>query len=383
VPPSITRRALLHLAAGAALPPFAAALSAPAPRPLLGALRWDAWYAPGSTVTGAVEHSLTPRRYQRRLPFFASLDDAGQPHLPPVSQPLMDLEIAQALYAGLDYWAFVAYPADDPMSRPLDLFLSSARRGPLKFCMFTGLDAWGSAGRPSPLVDAHLRLMAHDAYQRVEGSRPLYFLGFITEQMANDRWGGLAGLRDGIARFREKARESGAGDPYLVAAVLPRSAVSLHREIGADAASAYSIADGRATGDYAALTRIVEAGWQSLGGSGLPVVPTVMAGWDRRPRVEAPVPWEKSQRPGAGLEYFFDAPTPRQLSEHLQRAIAFVAQQPPAQRAPAVLVYAWNENDEGGWLVPTRPCDQTRLEILHGSLKPADKVAPPGCAIGR
>ncbi len=377
--PRLSRRAVLHLAAGAALAPYLAPRADAAERPLLGALRWDAWYAPGSRVTGAVERSLTPQRYQRRLPFFATLDKAGQPHLPAISQELMDLEIAQARYAGLDYWAFVAYPADDPMSRPLDLFLSSARRGPLKFCMFTGLDAWGTAKQPSPLVETHLRLLAHEAYQRVQGNRPLYFLGFITEQLAAERWGGLDGLRDGIARFRQRAQQSGAGDPYLVVAVIPRTTVTLHQAIGADAAGAYSIADGRATADYAALTRTVEAGWQSLAGSGVPVVPTIMAGWDRRPRVEAPVPWEKGQQPGAGLEYFYEGPSPAQLSDQVQRAFAFVAQQPAARRAPAVLVYAWNENDEGGWLVPTRPCDQSRLEALHRVLKPPSTASAPGC----
>ncbi|MDR3466589.1 MAG: hypothetical protein P4M07_11650 [Xanthobacteraceae bacterium] len=378
----LTRRGVLRLVAGAAVAAHARPAAARA-RALLGALRWDAWYAPGSSVTAAVERSLTPPRYQPRLPFFASVDEAGRPHLPAISQPLMDLEIAQALYAGLDYWAFVAYPASDPMTRPLDLFLSSTRRGPLRFCMFTGLDAWGTAAQPSPLIEAHLKLMAHEAWQRVEGGRPLYFLGFVTEQLARERWGGLDGLRDGIARFRARAREAGAGDPYIVAAVLPRTAVTLHRQIGADAASAYSIADGRATGDFATLARIVEAGWQSLAGSGLPVVPTVMAGWDRRPRVEAPVPWEKSQRLGAGLEYFFEGPSPTQLSDQVERAFAFVDQEPQGRRAPAVLVYAWNENDEGGWLVPTRPCDQARLQALHRTLKPADAANPPGCAVGR
>lgn len=380
--PRLSRRAVLQLAAGAAFAPYIVSRAGAAARPLLGALRWDAWYAPGTTVTSAVERSLSPERYRHRLPFFAALDEAGQPHLPAINQPLMDAEIAQARYAGLDYWAFVAYPADDPMSRPLNLFLSSAQRGPFRFCMFTGLDAWGSAKQPSPLIDGHVQLMGHEAYQRVESDRPLYFLGFITEQMVTERWGGLGELRDGISRFRQKARDVGAGDPYIVAAVLPRGK-ALHQAIGADAASAYSIADGRATGDYAELTRIVEAGWRSLTGSGVPVVPTIMAGWDRRPRVEAPVPWEKGQRAGAGLEYFFEGPSPAQLSDHVQRAFAFIAQQPAAHRAPAALVYAWNENDEGGWLVPTRPCDQSRLEAMHKSLKPADTTIAPGCAVGR
>src|SRR5215471_2466918 len=90
----------------------ASAIGASAPRaqapdrPLVGALRWDAWYAPGSEPTMAVERSLAPPRYQSRMPFFARRETGRQLSLPAMSASLMDLEIAQAAYAGLDFWAF-------------------------------------------------------------------------------------------------------------------------------------------------------------------------------------------------------------------------------------------------------------------------------------
>jgi hypothetical protein len=245
--------------------------------------------------------------------------------------------------------------------------------------MFTGLDAWGLASQPAPLIEEHIELMANDAYVRVADNRPLYFLGFVTEKLAAERWGGIDGLRAQIGRFRARAVARGVGNPYIVLGVLPRDATAFEAKLGGDAAGAYSIADGRATGDYAALVRITEAGWTLLATSGLPVVPTVMAGWDRRPRVETPVPWENSQRPGAGLEYYFAAPDPAQLAAHVKSALAFIKRQPANARAPAVLVYAWNENDEGGWLVPTRPCDDAHLRALHQALAPTAPAPPPGC----
>ncbi len=360
-------------------------LAAAAPRtdrPLVGAIRWDAWYAPGSDVTAAVARSLSPPRYRSRLPFFASQDSTGHVALPAISQNLMNLEIAQAAYAGLDYWAFVAYPSGNAMSEPLRRYLASPLRGRVGFCMFTGLDGWGLASQPAPLIEEHIGLMANDAYVRVGGDRPLYYLGFITEKLANDRWGGIDGLRAQIARFRARAIAHGVGNPYIVLGVLPRDATAFEARLGGDAAGAYSIADGRATGDYAALVRVTEAGWNLLATSGLPVVPTVMAGWDRRPRVENPVPWEKSQRPGAGLEYFYAAPDPAQLAAHVKEALGFIKRQPATARAPAVLVYAWNENDEGGWLVPTLPCDDAHLRAMHQALAPAAPAPPPGCKWG-
>jgi hypothetical protein len=93
-----------------------------------------------------------------------------------------------------------------------------------------------------------------------------------------------------------------------------------------------------------------------------------MAGWDRRPRVENPVPWECWQRPGAGLDRFYHPPRPEELAAHLRRALAWIERHPRAAPARAALIYAWNENDEGGWLVPTYPFDAARLDALRGVL---------------
>ena len=107
-----------------------------------------------------------------------------------------------------------------------------------------------------------------------------------------------------------------------------------------------------------------------------------MTGFDRRPRVTNPVPWEKTQQPGAGIEYYFGAPSPNDLSNHLFHALGFVERQPAEHRAPAILIYAWNENDEGGWLIPTAPCNAERVEALHAALEPIANTNP-GCRIAQ
>lgn len=349
------------------------------PRPLVGAIRWDAWYAPGSSVTSAVERSLSPEHYRWRRPFFSRQDETGHVRMPAISQGLMDLEIAQAQYAGLDYWAFVAYPSGSTMTAPLRHYLASTQRSDLRFCLFTELSAWGSREGSVPLLNEQLDLMAHEAYLRVEDQRPLYYLGFITAQLAQERWGGSDGLRRAIAGVRSRVAAAGAGNPYIVVGVLPRDDTGFAASLGADAVGAYTIADGHTTGDYKTLTQIAENGWRALAATELPVVPTVMAGWDRRPRVETPVPWERGQRQGSGLNYFFTAPQAHELAAHLRDALGWVSAQPAGRRAPAVLIYAWNENDEGGWLVPTAPCDQARLEALHRLLGKTFASNPPGC----
>ena len=108
-PYMFTRRTLVASLAAGLVPPALSALSlkgfaAPAakPRPLVGAIRWDAWYAPGSMPTKAVENSLSPEKYRWRTPFFAKGDNRNSSAVsfPAVTQEEMDKEIGQAVFAG-------------------------------------------------------------------------------------------------------------------------------------------------------------------------------------------------------------------------------------------------------------------------------------------
>ena len=99
-----------------------------------------------------------------------------------------------------------------------------------------------------------------------------------------------------------------------------------------------------------------------------------MTGWDRRPRIERPVPWETGwQKPYEGMEKYFALPTPEELAAHLKEAILWTKERKQTCPAKAVIIYAWNEHDEGGWLCPTlyenNKADVSRLKALKKVLK--------------
>lgn len=359
----LSRRAALGSAAAALLAPRRgqAAVSAP-----LGAIRWDAWQAPGSPPTQAVERSLAPPEYRGRLPFFAQLSPDGAVRIDGGSQQIMDREIALARSAHLDFFAFVAYPRRSAMSRGLELFLASEARRGMQFCLICELRNWGSAAQRSDLVREHATMMQHADYLRGAGGRPVYFLGFVSDRLVAERWGGSDGLASAVRDFRDAARGGGVADPYLVLMGRPEVA-SLARQIGADALGAYTLADGRAAGgSYATLATFAEQRWEEMAATGLKVAPTAMAGWDRRPRVANPVPWEAWQRRGAGLDRYYREGTPEEIAAHVARCRGWAARNPSS--AGFGLVYAWNENDEGGWLVPTLPFDDARIRALQRAL---------------
>ena len=78
--------------------------------------------------------------------------------------------------------------------------------------------------------------------------------------------------------------------------------------------------------------------------SGLPqsYIPTIMAGWDARPW-NTPPSW-----------YFNPTRTPVAVAAHLQNAIDWIDDNPTlATPERLVMIYAWNELGEGGYIVPT------------------------------
>jgi hypothetical protein len=376
--PGPTRRRLLAglgagLLAGGARPGVARAAAPVA----VGAIRWDAWQAPGSPVTAAMERNLSPPRYRHRLPFFAQVAPDGRVAIDGGTQAVMDQEINLALRAGLSYWGFLGYPREGPMSAGLRLYLSSARRGGLRFCMLAELAQWGgAAARTAPVPDWHLELFRHPDYQRVLGDRPLYFLGFLSFRLLAERWGGVEGLRAALDRFRARA----PANPYVVLMSKPEPGLRWAAALGVDAIGAYAIAGSEPAAPYAALAREAERRWDEYAAAaGLGVVPTVMTGWDRRPRIENPVPWEPWQHPGAGMDRFYEAPRPEELAAHLRRGLDWIEAHPRAAAARAALVYAWNEHDEGGWLAPTLPFDTGRIEAVRRVLCAPGAAPPPGC----
>jgi hypothetical protein len=78
---------------------------------------------------------------------------------------------------------------------------------------------------------------------------------------------------------------------------------------------------------------------------------------------------------------WFSAPAPQELADNLRSAMKWVADNPSVCPAKSVLIYAWNEFAEGGWLVPTRTPsgepDTERLDAIRRVLKGEPNTAQP------
>lgn len=327
------------------------AADAQRPPPVVGTIRWDAWYGRNDIVR-EVERSLGPKKFHFRLPFFAQVVSAAEVHIDGDSQETMNREIAYAAEAGLDYWAFVDYWDDPALTIALRRYLDAKNKRGLRFCFVE------EGGRlDHHRTEAWPRLVGFfrdPNYLKVCDGRPLLFL--FGKPAAT-------GKADFLA-LGAAAVAAGLKKPYIVLMGWhPPSDWKDAQTLGFDAVSAYA-AGGPYAGPmwpYAKLTEHVTSKyWGECRQHGIPTLTFATAGWDTRPRIEHPVKWIKipavpDPTPPAQQKPLLDdvTATPAQLAKHVQEALAWTADNPDLTPANAVIIYAWNENDEGGWLVPT------------------------------
>jgi len=346
-------------------------LPAPTPpdRPIVGAIRWDAWHGPASEVGLTVEKTLAPAQWHYRLPFYARMTGENTVEIRGDSQEIMDREIVYALDAGLDYWAFVVYPDDHALSRGLHLYLTSPVRNRLRFCLILqggwesrgGLTAWPEKAR------RYVDLFREPMYQTVLDGRPLVYLYSVDDLVGAGRFDSWEQARLAMDQLRAITRQTVGKNPYVVAQGWSPEILARQVDLLAlDAIGAYASNGGAKAAPYRALAEHTERWWDAFAATGREMVPLATAGWDMRPRVETPVPWVQN----GDINQYYEPPTPVELAAHVSNALTWCRNHPEAARARAVLIYAWNEFDEGGWLCPTLKEGTARLDALRAVLRP-------------
>ncbi len=354
-------------------------IAQPAAPPRVGAIRWDAWYAPGSALTAAVAADLSPEEYQARLPFFASVGSDGSATLDPslwgTGVPsVMDTEIMVAVQAGLSFWAFLGHAPTAPESTALNLYLASSLRSKLGFCLIEdATDLWAGGAATVSFSDVVAKVQ-QAGYVTVLNGRPLIFILDPGAAATEETFGGTAGLGAVMADLRRAVQAACGRLPYLVIQCpeLLRAGV-LMREAGFDAVGAYAVPPWPiVTQTYTWLCSALENWWHIAAAQGLPVVPPLMAGWDPSPRRTTPnaLFGTESTDPQSLITHV----TAEQIAAHVQDGLSWMAAHPRHAEAGIALLYAWNEHDEGGWIEPTYMADEplgdtSRLAALADVLK--------------
>lgn len=356
---------------GNPMPPQTAAILPP-PTPKIGAIRWDAWYA-SDALNSAVAADLSPTQFNYRLPFFATIS-GGVANIAG-NQAAMDAEILAAAGAGLNYWAFLAWPAGAPENTALNLYLGSANQGKLGFCIIEDFSNvyFAGLGYSAELANS-IALTAHPGYATVMDGRPLFYMLDTSDADIVYRWGSLQGFNAAVQYIRSQVQAITGKNPYMVVLCPdPVRANTLVRRYGFDAVGAYAVPGAITTPTpYAGLVSTAEAWWNAAVGQGSVIVPPIMTGWNFTPRIITPNSLFGSEVNGSLTAYYQDG-TPSAIAAHFGDALAWMAANRSSAPAQTALAYAWNEFDEGGYLCPTyltgHPAgDNSRLTALAAVL---------------
>jgi hypothetical protein len=357
---SMTRISRREFISGAAALSACTALERPAEARggiIAGATRWDASY--GSQNGRSVDAALGPSMWQSRAPWFARILSPNAIRIDGNHRATMDAEIHYASRAGLRYWAYVWYPGGDPMMNAWALHQSSSLRDEMNWCFLFQLSNMGGASGFGATSSAYANYCSQHNYQTVLGSRPLIYLFVDDPRSIQARWGGRwSNVKGALNTFRAACTGRGLPNPYIVLMYnnAKRSgalqAAAYASQAGCDAISIYGNAH---AGTYSALAAATQNLWEAQAATRMPIIPTAVMGWDPRPRSQHPPAWAKAAtNPERGPFGYTTPGTVMERATHIRAAISYIQNNASACAAKTLLIYAWNECDEGGgMLIPT------------------------------
>jgi len=322
----------------------------------VGAIRWDAWIGdfgeglPDAQGVGLqVEKALGPHEYHYRAPFYSKETGYNSIQCRGNTQAIMDREIQYAKDAGIDYWAFCWYPFHSGLDTARTLYLASKHSHDVKWCIILGTNPFTSEKDAPWLVN----FFKKDNYQKVAGGRPLVYIFRKTELKTLDR-------------LRDLCKAEGILPPYVaIMDFTPADAKATAESLRADALSSYKSAVGR-NGEpyYPVIPRGDSTNWERYKSTGMSLIPWVTTGRNTKPRIDHPVKWAN-----VPADQWVADGTPGQIAGDLAAALKWVDGNKPACPANVIILYAWNEFDEGGWICPTFGNNTARLDALQQLLK--------------
>jgi hypothetical protein len=347
----LTRRDMIRGGVGAAFFPFNRAARGGNSAIVAGAIRWDGWYE-HRDLSIFPQFNISPTEFRQRAPLHCDVDSTGVTCVG--DQKTIDTEILAAKSSGLSYWAFCWFEKGDSFRRAWEYYQSSNIKPLIKWCAILTL-RWLKPSKfetraIQQLADSWLELFSHADYQKVGlvgETKPLVYIMFIQKDLDAHFGGDTDKLRVCLREFKVRSSRFGIGSPYFVFFHSGNDPFIL-RASGADAISNYvNRLVPREKGQYGDLDLQARAYWDWMANTGLEVVPIAQIGWDVRPRIKNPLPW------GGGNSGFYYMATACEFAEHIRAAKRFVETNPEKCPHRLLLIYSWNECDEGGCINPT------------------------------
>lgn len=275
--------------------------------------------------------------FPEREPVWGWRDDA---------QEIMERQIDLAADNGIDFFLFCWYWKDTngpinleaiqnlPHHTSLNLYLKAKNKHRVKFSLLVanhggseikGAENWAEATK------FWMPYLKDPQFITVDG-KPLIVI-FSSGGIDND----------GLATMQSVAQTAGLAGLSIAGCGNTAEKDFTHR-------THYNIVPGYAAGSeehsYAELVDAHKKAWK--GTKEQPYIPTLTVGWDKRP-------WEGPTGLNQKLGYYYPKRTTKEFKGFLTDAVKWMEEHPTeTTKERFVLIYAWNELGEGGYLVPTK-----------------------------
>jgi hypothetical protein len=288
--------------------------------------------------------------YHYRVPWFGRILPDNKVLARHTDIQTVEREIRFAKAAGIDYWATVWYGDHDNTTGSLhrNLWIKSLQRNSLQWCHFFDGNFFGAVGdgttpEQKKLISDMVTLdFKSDAYVKTNTGRPVFYIHDAHE------YGAVA-----INALFTECASQGVQDPFVIIGTFQTNTNNINQLVAALRASgisSYAIGGSNniAFAGNAEVERSRWSLWNSCNGVAIPIVTT---GWDNRPRYYSGCSWYDNSE--ALRDSWIQYPALAELQKHVADAIEFTQENAKATDFKSIILYAWNEYDEGGFIAPT------------------------------
>jgi len=282
---------------------------------------------------------------------------------------LMERQIDLASDNGIEVFAFCWYmqgnvqtgfnaeKADtDTHHTGMHLFRKAANKDKMKYCMVPcGLPTENNEKIYTDIIKYWAKYFKDPQYLRINGKPVIMPFGSPSSEKMCAVMQAAAreeGFKDGLTIVNTNAARGKAG-----------------YDIDGDYNGALGYQAGSEAHPYQELIDDTKKKWK--GSPKRPFFPTVHAGADYRPWEGPEGNFSSYGRPGNPPSWYFPDNTPEKFKEYLKAAVQWVNDNPTQTlKEKLVMIYAWNEIGEGGYLVPTKEDpDAAKLKVIKEVLE--------------
>ncbi len=293
---------------------------------------------------------------------------------------MMRQQIDCAADHGLRFFAFCWYytpkPDDQtPVNHALGLFLNAPNQRRMEFCLLVANHGGFRIG-PQDWDDCCDRWVKYFQQPSYVTSKNEPLLIFFSPYELNQAFGSTQAVHAAFSRLRQKARRAGLPGVAIAGCWTSRKDDPKDGRPHDELESGYTYVTGYAMPHdcawdwpkrqqpYQYLIDGHKKAWDILAAhSRLPYIPVATIGWDMRP-------WEKPGLPEDQQVIRYPDPPPSGIETMLRNGVQWIRAHPDrTSPEKLLLIYAWNEYGEGGYLTPTARDGYSYLKAAQRGLQ--------------